>query len=162
MKNYSGLMAFCLLLTLVLGCGMLKKNIKRASSNFSPYKGKLSELLQPEISSSLVKFKLVGTEDTDTYPGATEAKAFTYMQEGAGVSIKVDGALANYPTAEQAEVALAVIAKKNKGTLTKKSGGQRFVTPDGNTVVWTHGSLLCIVTSGFARPATNFEEAAPF
>lgn len=149
---------FVMFLAMAFSC----RDGKKSSTSFNPYKGQLNELLKSEISSSLVKFKLVGTEDADTYPGATEAKAFTYMQEGAGVSIKVDGALANYPTAAQAEVELGVIAKKNKGTLTKKNGGLRFVTPDGNTVAWTNGSLLCIVTSGFARPATNFEESAPF
>ncbi len=150
---------FVLFFAMAFSC---RDGLKKATTGFNPYKGQLNELLKSEISSGVLKFKLVGTEDADTYPGATEAKAFTYMQEGAGVSIKVDGALANYPTAAQAEVELAVIAKKNKGTLTKKNGGQRFVTPDGNTVAWTNGSLLSIVASDFARPATNFEESAPF
>lgn len=150
---------FVMFLAMAFSC----RDGKKSSTSFNPYKGQLNELLKSEMGSGAIKFKLAGTRDVvDEYAGATEAKAFTYMQEGAGVSIKVDGALANYPTAAQAEVELAVIAKKNKGTLTKKNGVQRFVTPDGNTVAWTNGSLLCIVTSDFARPATNFEESAPF
>ena len=30
------------------------------------------------------------------------------------------------------------------------------------TVGWTNGSVMCLVKSGFAKPAGNFEEAAPF
>ena len=162
MKKQTNLIALALLLMLVLGCGLMNNIAKRSSTDFNPYKGKLSELLQPEISSSLVKFKLSGTVDAPSYTGATEAKAFTYMQEGSGVSVKVDGGLANYPSAAQANEKIADIAKKNKGTLTKKNGGQRFATPDGGTIAWTNGSLFCVVTSSFAKPASNFEEAAPF
>lgn len=132
-------------------------------SSFSPYKGKVNELLKPELSSGLFKFKLTGTtSDVNSYTGSTEAKGFTYMQEGAGISVKVDGALANYPTAAQAEAEIAAIAARSKGPLTKKNSGQRFVSNDGATIIWTNGSLLCVVTSGFAKPASNFEEAVPF
>ena len=149
---------FVMFLAMAFSC----RDGKKSSTSFNPYKGQLNELLKSEMSSGQIKFKLVGTENTDTYAGATEARAFTYTQEGAGVLIKVDGALANYPSASQAEAQIADLAKQNNGTLTKKNGGQRFVTPNGKTVMWTNGSLLCIVTSGFARPATNFEETAPF
>lgn len=132
-------------------------------TNFNPYKGELSGLLKSEMSSGTLKFKLVGTRDVvDSYVGATEAIAFTYMQEGGGVSVKVDGALANYPSASQADAKIADMAKQGNITLTKKSGGQRLTSPDGKTVAWTNGSLLCVVLSDFARPATNFEESAPF
>jgi len=137
------------------------RDAKKSTTAFNPYKGALTELLKTEMSTGLIKFKLVATRDVAaSYAGATEAKAFTYTQEGAGVSIKVDGALANYPSAAQANAQIAEMAKNQ--TLTKKSGGQRLVSPNGNTVAWTNGSLLCIVTSGFAKPASNFETAAPF
>lgn len=134
---------------------------KKSTTTYNPYKGGLNELLKSEMSTGLIKFKLEATRDVaSSYEGSTEAKGFTYMQEGGGVSVKVDGALANYPSASQASAKLAELAKKI--TLTNKSGGQRLVTPDGKTVAWTNGSLLCVVTSGFAKPATNFETAAPF
>ncbi len=140
-----------------------RDGIKKSTTDFTPYKGKLNELLKTEISSGLIKFKLVATTDVvGSYAGATEAKGFTYMQEGGGVSVKVDGALVNYPTASQAETRLAEFAKKSNSTPAKKNGGQRLTAPDGKTVAWTNGSLLCIVTSGFAKPATNFESSAPF
>jgi hypothetical protein len=148
---------FVMFLTMAFSC-----RDQTGHTNFNPYKGKLNELLRSEMSSSSLKFKLVGTADVDTHPGSTQAKGFTYMQEGAGVSIQVDGALINYPTAAQADAEFAAIAAKNKGSLTTKKNGQRFTSPDGKTVLWTNGSLLCIVTSGSARPATNFEESAPF
>ena len=133
---------------------------KKSTTAYNPYKGGLNELLKSEMSTGLIKFKLEATRDISSYEGATEAKGFTYMQEGGGVSVKVDGALANYPSAAQANAKLASIAMKN--TLTNKSGGQRLASPDGKTVAWTNGSLLCVVISGFAKPATNFETAAPF
>src|SRR6185436_743981 len=133
---------------------------KKSTTAYSPYKGGLNELLKSEMSTGVIKFKLEATRDISSYQGATEAKGFTYMQEGGGVSVKVDGALANYPSASQANAKLAEIAMKN--TLTNKSGGQRLASPDGKTIAWTNGSLLCVVTSGFAKPATNFETAAPF
>lgn len=140
-----------------------RDGIRKGTTDFTPYKGKLNELLKTELSSGLIKFKLVATTDVaGSYTGATEAKGFTYMQEGGGVSVKVDGALVNYPSASQADTRLAEFARKSNGTLEKKNGGQRLTTPDGKTVAWTNGSLLCIVTSGFAKPATNFESSAPF
>jgi hypothetical protein len=139
-----------------------RDGVKKSTTAFDPYKGTLNELLKPEMSSGLIKFKLSGAADTSSYGGSTEAKGFTYMQEAAGVSIKVDGALINYPTASQADAKIAELARKSNVTLTKKSGGQRFSSPDGKTVVWTNGSLLCVVASSFPRPATNFEQAAPF
>lgn len=139
-----------------------RDGIKKSSTSFNPYKGSLSELLKPELSSGLIKFKLVATANAGSYVGSTEAKGFTYMQEGGGVSVKVDGGLANYPSASQANLELADIARKSNGTLTKKNGGQRLTTPDGKTVAWTNGSLFCIVTSGFAKPAINFEQSVPF
>jgi len=134
---------------------------KKSTATYNPYKGTLNVLLKPELSSGSIKFKLIGTEDAaGSYAGATEARAFSYTQEGGGVSVKVDGALANYPSASVATAKITELAKQI--TLTKKTGGQRLTTADGKTVAWTNGSLLCIVTSGFARPATNFETAAPF
>ncbi|MGI8467913.1 MAG: hypothetical protein ACR2N3_05620 [Pyrinomonadaceae bacterium] len=152
--------AFIFLL-LVLGCGQMSNIAKKSSTNFNPYQGKLSELLPEELSSGLIKFKLVGVVDNSTFTGSTEAKGFTYMQDAAGVEIKVDGALANYPTASAANAEITDIAKKFQGTLTTKGDGQRFLGTDG-TLAWTNGSLLCIVKAGVAKAATNFEDAAPF
>jgi hypothetical protein len=134
---------------------------KKSTTAYSPYKGPLNELLKTEMSTGLIKFKLVATRDVlSSYAGATEARGFSYTQEGGGVSINVDGALANYPSVTQANAHIVEMGKKY--TLTKKSGGQRLSSADGKTVAWTNGSLLCVVTSGFAKPATNFETAAPF
>src|SRR5215210_305474 len=79
------------LLLVVLGCGTFSKNFKRSSTNFDPYGGSLSELLPPEFSSLRVKFKSGDTRDTTAeYKGqAKEAKAFTYIQEAAGVGVQV-------------------------------------------------------------------------
>lgn len=148
-------------LLLVLGCKGLGG--KGSSASFDPYKGKLSELLQKEISSSGLKFKLAGVEDVlSEYPGATEAKVFTYMQEGAGVQIKVDGAIANYPSAAQATDRLAQLAKQLNLSPVKKGNGQRAASSKGELVVWTNGSLICLAKSDFAKPAGNFEEAVSF
>ena len=150
-------------LLLVLGCGQLKNSISRNSSNFDPYKGSLSDLLKPEISGSLVKFKLGGTRDLmSQHPGATEAKGFTYLQEAAGVSVQVDGLLVNYPSSQQAEARLRTVAAEVGATVVKKGKWQRFNTKDGATVGWTNGSIMCLAKSGFAKPASNFEESAPF
>ncbi len=163
MKNKTSLIAFALLLMFVLGCGMMKNVAKRSSTNFDPYSGGLSELLQPEISGGLVKFKLDGTRDTrDNYKSAKEAKGFTYIQEGAGVGVQVDGALVNFASSATATDELGKIAAQLKTTLAKKDKGSRFTANNGAIVGWTNGSLMCVVKSGFAKPAGNFEEAAPF
>ena len=150
-------------LMVVLGCGRLKDNISRNSSSFDPYKGSLSELLRPELSSLSVKFKLGGTRDTlSEHPGASEAKAFSYTQEGAGVSVQVDGVLVNYPSSQQAEKRLREFAAEVGASVVSKGKWQRFSSKDGETVGWTNGSIMCLVKSQFAKPAGNFEEAAPF
>ena len=147
----------------VLGCGQLNNRISRSSSSFDPYKGSLSDLLQSEFSGSLVKFKLTGTLDAlSQHPGATEAKRFTYLQEGAGVSVQVDGLLANYPTSQKAETRLREIAAEVGASVVNKGKWKRFTTKDGGTVGWTNGSVMCLVKSSFAKPAGNFEEYAPF
>jgi hypothetical protein len=152
-----------IILPLILGCGRLKDNISRNSSSFNPYKGSLSELLRPEISSLSIKFKSKGSRDVAAdYPGSTEAKGFTYMQEGAGVEVQVDGALVNYPTAAAAETILTELAGENEGTVTNKGKGKKFTAKKGSLVGWTNGSIMCLVASNFAKPAGNFEEAAPF
>lgn len=150
-------------LVLVVGCGRLKDNISRNSSSFDPYKGSLSELLRPEISSLSIKFKLVGTRDLlSQHPGASEAKGFSYTQEAAGVSVQVDGVLVNFTSSQQAEAKLRAVAAEVNASVVSKGKWQRFNTKDGGTVGWTNGSVMCLVKSGFAKPASNFEEAAPF
>lgn len=150
-------------LVLVVGCGQLKNRISRSSSSFDPYQGNLSDLLKPEFSGSLVKFKINGTLDRiSEHPGAKEAKGFTYLQEAAGVSVQIDGLLVNYPSSQQAETRLRTVAAEIGATVVKKGKWQRFNTKDGGTVGWTNGSVMCLVKSAFAKPAGNFEEAAPF
>jgi hypothetical protein len=51
---------------------------------------------------------------------------------------------------------------KNQGTLTAKGKGKKFTAKNGAIAGWTNGSIMCLVTSSFAKPAGNFEEAAPF
>lgn len=166
-KKESAMMSLILvaliILPLILGCGMIKNSIQRNSSSYDPYKGSLTDLLKPEISGSLVKFKSKGSRDAAAdYPGSTEAKGFTYMQEGAGVEVPVDGALVNYPTAAMAETKLSEIAGENEGTMTTRGKGKKFTAKKGSLVGWTNGSIMCLVASNFAKPAGNFEEAAPF
>ena len=161
-SNLRSLQSLGLVVVMFFAMAFSCRDTKRASSDFNPYKGKLSELLKPEMSTGPIKFKLAGTANASSYVGATEAAAFTYMQEGGGVSVKVDGGLANYPSASQAEAKLADVAARANGTLTKKNNGQRLTLPDGKTIAWTNGSLFCIVTSGFAKPASNFESSASF
>jgi hypothetical protein len=159
----SAVLAILMILPLVLGCGAMKNAVRRSSTDFNPYKGSLTDLLKPEISGSLVKFKSKGSRDVSAdYPGSIEAKGFTYMQEGAGVEVQVDGALVNFPTAAAAETRLAEIADENQGTVETKGKGKKFTAKKGSLVGWTNGSIMCIVASNFARPAGNFEEAAPF
>jgi hypothetical protein len=147
-------------LMLVLGCGNFK-NLSQKSVQKNPYQGKLSDLLPEELSSGAIKFKLVGVAENDSMTGSTEAKRFTYMQQGAGVEIKLDCALGNYPTAAMANEKLAEFAKKSGATLSKKGDGQRFVNSEGS-IFWTNGSLLCLVIPGVKKAGTNFEDAAPF
>lgn len=96
------------------------------------------------------------------HPGAIEAKAFTYTQEAAGVSVQVDGVLVNFPSSQQAEKGLREAAGEVSASVVNKGKWQRFSTKDGGTVGWTNGSVMCLVKSQFAKPAGNFEEAAPF
>ena len=147
-------------LMIVLGCGNFK-NLSQRSASKNPYQGKLADLLPEELSSGLIKFKLVGTVNNDEMQEAKESKRLTYMQQAAGVEIKVDGALANYSSSAEANAKLADIAKKSNVPLSKKGDGQRVTAPDG-TIGWTNGSLLCIVKAGVAKAATNFEDAALF
>lgn len=159
----SAMLAVLIILPLVLGCGIIKNSVQRNSSNYNPYKGGLTELLKPEISGSLVKFKSKGSRDVAAdYPGSIEAKGFTYMQEGAGVEVQVDGALVNYPTATAAEKKLVELSDKNEGTITTRGKGKKFTAKKGSVVGWTNGSIMCLVASNFAKPAGNFEEAAAF
>ena len=130
-------------LVFVLGCGHFKNNFRRSFTNFDPYKGSLSELLKPELSTALIKFKLNGTRDTSAqFKGATEAVGFTYAQDAMGTLIPVDGALVNYPSAPVAEAELAKIAASMNATLGKKSKGQKFAGNGGKFVGWTNGSLM--------------------
>ncbi len=152
-----------ILLIFVMGCGM--GNIaKRSSTNFDPYNGSLSELLQSEISGSLVKFKLKGTRDTlADHKDAKEAKAFSYIQEGAGVGIQLDGALINYNSSATANEKLREVAAEVKTTVKTESKGASFTAENGKIVGWTNGSLMCLVkSSAGTKPAGNFKEAAPF
>ena len=148
-------------LVLVLGCGKFGSGSKRSASSLDPYRGNLAELLPAEMSSGGLKFTRVGSETDSPALGATTAQVFTYTQEAGGIGVKIDGRLSNYASAAEANAALAAIAKKNPGTLTAKGGGQRLAAED-KTLIWTNGSLLCIVKASVAKGATNFEEAAPF
>lgn len=163
MKN----LAPCLMIILLfaLGCGTFTKNFKRNSSSFESYSGSLSDLLEPEFSSLRVKFKAKGTRNTtEDYKGAAkEGKAFTYIQEAAGIGVQVDGALINFNSAAIAKEHLQKTAGEVKGTITNKDKGLRFTAENGKIVGWTNGSLMCIVqSSAGTKPAENFEEAVPF
>lgn len=150
-------------LLFVMGCGQLSNRMSRSSSSFDPYKGSLTNLLQQEFSGTVVKFKLNRTANANSeHQGATEAKRFTYIQEGAGVGIQVDGVLVNYPSSQQAETRLRAVATEIGATVVNKGKWKRFTTKDGGTVGWTNGSVMCLVKSSFAKPAGNFEEYAPF
>jgi hypothetical protein len=152
-----------ILLVLVLGCGM-GNVLKRSSTNFDPYTGSLNDLLSPEMSGTLVKFKLSGTRDTlGDYKDAKEAKAFTYMQEGGGIGVQLDGALVNFNSSAAANADLSKTAAEINTTIEKNSNGLSLTAENGKVIGWTHGSIMCLVKSGAGtKPASNFKEAAPF
>lgn len=164
----------CLTLLLILGlvCFFfgarylgLGNTFKRYSGKYDPYKGTLTTLLPEDLSSGVIKFHLVTKVDaTSTWKeaGGTEAISFTYNQIAAGLIIEVKGMLVNFPSSERAQQVLKTNAKGNNVDATAKEKGLRFSAKEGETVAWTNGSLVCIVYSGFARPAGNFERAAPF
>jgi hypothetical protein len=143
----------------------LNNIIKRSSGNYDPYKGALAAVLPEDLSSGLIKFHLAAKRDATSQwkeDGATEAIGFTYNQTAAGLVIKIDGALVNFPSSQQAQAVLKRFASEKKANTSAKGNGLRFSTKEGETVGWTNGSLLCMAMSGFAKPAGNFEEAAPF
>ncbi|CAN5852176.1 hypothetical protein BH20ACI4_BH20ACI4_15690 [soil metagenome] len=84
------------------------------------------------------------------------------MQDGAGVQVQVDGVLINYPTAAEAETTLSKLAGEYNATLTDRGKGKKFTADKGSVVGWSNGTIVCLVKSNFAKPAGNFEEAAPF
>ena len=74
--------------------------MKRSAGNYDPYKGALSALFSDDLSSGLIKFHLVAKRTSTTEwkaDGGTEAIAFTYNQNAAGLVVKVDGVLVNFP-----------------------------------------------------------------
>ena len=143
----------------------LNNIIKRSSGNYDPYKGALAALLPADLDSGIIKFHLAAKRNATTEwkaDGATEAIGFTYNQTASGLSVKVDGALINFPSSQQAQAALKRYASEQKANTSAKGNGLRFSTKEGEVVGWTNGSLLCMAMSGFAKPAGNFEAAAPF
>ena len=160
----SAMLVVLIILPVILGCSIFKNAFSRNNSaKYNPYTGSLSELLQPEIKGGIVTFKFQGSRDTlSIFPGAKEAKGFTYIQEGAGVQVPVDGAVVNYATPADAESALAKEAARYSATLTSRGKGKKFTAQNGSIVAWTNGTIICLVKSQFAKPAGNFEEAAPF
>lgn len=160
----SALLVVLVILPVILGCSIFKNAMsKNNSAKFNPYTGSLTELLQPEIKGAIVTFNFKGSRDTlSIFPGAKEARGFTYMQDGAGVQVQVDGAIVNYPSAADAEASLAKEAARYSAALTDRGKGKKFSAQNGSVVAWTNGTIICLVKSQFAKPAGNFEEAAPF
>ena len=160
MKN----LTFTLFILLIFALGCNLGNItKRNFTNFDPYKGNLSELLQSEMSRAGIKFKSEGTRDTTAdFRDVKEAKAFTYLQEAVGVSIQVDGALINFNSSAAAHEQLRKSAEGVKGTIKTEGKNLSFTAENGKIVGWTNGSLVCLVKSDFAKPLENFKEIAPF
>jgi hypothetical protein len=137
----------------------------KASQQYNPYRGDLAALLPKEMSTGNIKFTFSGSSDRLkdwTEEGATAALGFTYQQTAAGAGVPVDGALCNFPSSAEAQSALSQLATKQGATLEAKAHGQRFTANKGGLVAWTNGSLLCVATSKFERPAQNFEAAAKF
>jgi hypothetical protein len=153
--------AALIFLTLVLGCGLFGNKGLRSAKN-DPYKGKVADVLDKEIPMGRIKFKLLGIENNETFPGSTEAISFSYMQKDVGPDIRVDGALANYPSAQEAAAKLTDITKKFSGKLQTRGYGRRFTSTDGTTIAWTNGSLLCITKSVDTKAVNNFDDAVPF
>jgi hypothetical protein len=148
-------------LMLVLGCGQFTNKGLRGLKN-DPYKGKIADILEKEIPMGRIKFKLLGIENNETFPGSTEAKSFSYIQRDVDTEVRVNGALANYPSAQQASAKLADITGKFSGKLQTRGYGQRFTSSDGTTIAWTNGSLLCIAKSVDTLAVNNFDDIAPF
>ncbi len=160
MKNLTS--ALFILLLFALGCN-LGNITKRSFTDFDPYKGSLSELLQSEMSRAGIKFKLQGTRDTTAdFRDVKEAKAFTYIQEGAGVSVPIDGALINFNTSAAAHEQLRKSADGVKATIKTEGKNLSFTAENGKVLGWTKGSLVCLVKSNLAKPTENFKETAPF
>ena len=160
----AGLVAFGL-----FRVGSLNNVVKRSTTNFNPYNGKVADLLPDEFRADVLKFKLVGKRDATgewKKNGATDANAFTYNQvaEGGGkvITVQIDGAVANFPSAEQALAKMKEGAQEKGATLTAKGNGQRFTTEDGKLACWSNGSVICFISSNIAKAVSNFEDAAPF
>jgi hypothetical protein len=143
----------------------LGNTFKRYSGEYDPFKGSLATLLPDELAGGIVKFRLkTKNDETRSWKkkGAIEAYSFRYDQIGGGVTTEVVGVLVNFPSSERAQAELKDGLVAFDSTASPKGKGLRFSTKDGGSVGWTNGSLYCVVRSDFAKPAGNFEKAAPF
>ena len=146
---------------LVLGC----KNTKKAEADLNPFKGSLAELLPNEFSSDGLKFKSLGSsaETPKNFADAKEAKFFGYMQEAGGIGVKIEGTLANYPSAELAQDKLRRLTKGADGISVVPDGKNlRVVDESGKSAAWTNGSLVCLISASAKKGLENFKNAAPF
>ena len=140
-----------------------------SARGFDPYKGSLRTLLPAEFSNAElsalgIKFKQVSASDrTSSWKrqGVGEAVRFNYNLVSM-VTVKIEGELVNFSTSSEAVAALKAMATENEATVASKGNGQRFSAKNGRMVVWTNGSLLCVVIGGTDPAAINFEKAAPF
>ena len=143
-----------------------------STSSFNPYRGSLDALL-PKVAG---RFKLDGSHPVN-YAGANEALEASYKsQDGRLSEVRIQ--FVNFPTAQMAEQSLHEFVSQRSGTPQPKiikggiRVGERYATDDGQTIVWTDGSLLCGIKRGDVGTVSDaalrriemesFEGALPF
>lgn len=148
---------------------------KRISTNFTPYKGALGDLLLPQLGTeaSMITYKLAAKKDITTaakksHETVVEATAFEY-EETAGtkdmkLTFKIQGQVANFSSPADASTWIEQMASELGATTQPKGKGIRFTgKKNGNTYVgWTDGSVACLAHTTNSKPAEDFEKACAF
>lgn len=155
MKTISTLAPLLLLIFACRLCSVI------GGPNLDPYKGSLRNLVPKEASVGLIKFKLDTSQPAD-FDGATEGIKASYTMQAGTISVPVELTVANFASSQAAESAMQAFAEKRGLALETKRGGKRLTFGDGKSIMWSHGSLQCLATSGFAKTTSNLEEALPF
>jgi post-segregation antitoxin (ccd killing protein) len=155
------------LLLLIFACRLCSLSGNTVNPNdLNPYKGSVKDLLPKELSVGLVKYKL-DTSQTTHFKGATEAVQANYTMEAGSISVQIQLVVANFSSSQDVEAAMQAAAKEKNATLEQKTKnamtvGQRFTDENGRAIIWSNGSLICIVRSTASGTTSNFEGALPF
>jgi hypothetical protein len=155
------------MLLLIFACKMCGSTGKTlTASELNPYRGTLEELVPKEKSLGLIKFKQTTLRHI-TFPGAQDAVDTAYEQSAGSIVVGAQLKVVNFTSSQSAEAAIQLAANEKAAVLQTKtksgrSVGQRFTAQNGQAVVWTNGSLLCIAYSQFAKTTSNLEDVLPF